>query len=49
LRIVCLRGMPKMIVSDRGAQFTSKFWERVHETLETQLRFSASYHPQTDG
>jgi hypothetical protein len=25
------------------------FWERLHETLDTQLRFSSAYHPQTDG
>jgi hypothetical protein len=35
-RIVCLCGVPK-IVSDRGPQFTLKFWERLHETLDTQL------------
>jgi hypothetical protein len=49
LKIVCLHGVPKKIVSDRGTQSTSKFWERLHETLNTQLRFSSSYHPQTDG
>jgi hypothetical protein len=48
-RIVCLHGVPKKIVSDRGTQFTSKVWERLHETLDTQLRFSSAYHPQTDG
>jgi transposase InsO family protein len=48
-RIVCLHGVPKKIVSDRGTQFTSRFWERLHETLDTQLRFSSAYHPQTDG
>jgi hypothetical protein len=48
-RIVCLHGVPRKIVSDRGTQFTSKFWERLHETLDTQLRFSLAYHPQTDG
>jgi transposase InsO family protein len=48
-RIVCLHGVPKKIVSDRGTQFTLKFWERLHETLDTQLRFSSAYHPQTDG
>jgi hypothetical protein len=48
-RIVCLHGVPKKIVSDRGTQFTSKFWERLHKTLDTQLRFSSAYHPQTDG
>jgi hypothetical protein len=26
-RIVCLHGVPKKIVSDRGTQFTSKFWK----------------------
>jgi transposase InsO family protein len=49
LRIVCLHGVPKKIQSDRGTQFTSRFWERLHATLDTQLRFSSAYHPQTDG
>jgi transposase InsO family protein len=49
LRIVCLHGVRKKIVSDRGMQFTSRFWERLHETLDTQLSFSSAYHPQTDG
>jgi hypothetical protein len=48
-RILCLHGVSKKIVSNRGTQFTSKFWERLHETLDTQLRFSSTYHPQTDG
>jgi transposase InsO family protein len=49
LKIVCLHGVSKKIVSDRGTQFTLKFWERLHETLDTQLCFSSAYHPQTDG
>jgi transposase InsO family protein len=48
-RIVYLHGVTKKIVSDRGTQFTSRFWERLHETLDTQLHFSSAYHPQTDG
>jgi transposase InsO family protein len=48
-RIVCLHGVPKKIVSDRGTQFTSRFWDRLHEALVTQLHFSSAYHPQTDG
>jgi transposase InsO family protein len=48
-RIVCLHGVSKKIVSDRGRQFTLKFWERLHENLNTQLCFSSAYHPQTDG
>jgi transposase InsO family protein len=49
LRIVYLYGVPKKIVSDRGTQFTSMFWDRLHETLDTQLCFSSAYHPQTNG
>jgi hypothetical protein len=49
LRIVYLHGVLKKIVSDRGTQFTSMFWERLHETLDTQLCFSSTYHPQTYG
>jgi transposase InsO family protein len=48
-RIVCFRGVPKKIVSDRGTQFTLKFWERLHESMDTKLNFSSAYHPQTDG
>jgi hypothetical protein len=49
LRIVCLHGVPKKIVSDKGTQFISRFWERLHEALDTQLRFNSAYHHQTDG
>jgi hypothetical protein len=48
-RIVCIHVVPKKILSDTGTQFTSRFWERLHEALDTQLRFSSTYHPQTDG
>jgi hypothetical protein len=48
-RIVCLHGVPKKIVSDRGTQFMSRFWKKVHEAMDTRLNFSSAYHPQTDG
>jgi transposase InsO family protein len=48
-RIVCLHGVPKKIVSDRGSQFTSKFWEKLHKSMDTKLNFSSADHPQIDG
>jgi transposase InsO family protein len=48
-QIVCLHEVPKKIVSDRGSQFTSKFWEKLHESMDTMLNFISAYHPQTDG
>jgi hypothetical protein len=48
-RIVSLHGVPKRIVSDRGTQFTSRFWKKLHEALGTKLSFSTAYHPQTGG
>nr|CAI44621.1 B1168G10.5 [Oryza sativa Japonica Group] len=48
-RIVCLHGVPKKIVSDRGSQFTSKFWKKLQEEMGSKLNFSTAYHPQTDG
>jgi hypothetical protein len=41
--------VPKKIVSDRGTQFTSCFWEKLHESMDTKLNFSSACRPQTDG
>jgi hypothetical protein len=46
---VCLHGVPKKIVLDRGTQFTSRFWQKLHELMDTMLNFSSAYHLQTDG
>jgi IS30 family transposase len=48
-RIMCLHGVPKKIVPNRGSQFTSKFWKKLHESMDTRLNFSSAYHPLTDG
>jgi transposase InsO family protein len=48
-RILSLHGVPKTIVSDRGQQFVSKFWEELHKSLGTKLLHSLAYHPQTSG
>ena len=36
-------------MSDRGTQFTSRFWKQVQEALGTKLTFITAYHPQTVG
>jgi hypothetical protein len=48
-RIVCLHGLPRTIVFDRGAQFVARFWEQLQESLGTKLIRSPAYHPQTNG
>jgi transposase InsO family protein len=44
-----LHGVPSRIVSDRGTQFTSRFWKSLHKAMGTKLDFNSAYHPQTDG
>jgi hypothetical protein len=48
-KIVCLHGVPKKIVSDQGTQFTSRFWQKLHESMDTMLNFSSACNPQKDG
>ena len=47
--ILRLHGVPSRIVSDRGTQFTARFWKSLHAALGTHLDYSSAYHPQTDG
>jgi transposase InsO family protein len=46
---VCLHGLPRTIVSDRGAHFIAIFWEQLQESLGTKLVRSSAYHPQING
>jgi hypothetical protein len=48
-RILSLHEVPKTIVSNRGPQFVSKFWEELHKSLGTKLLHSSAYHTQTSG
>jgi hypothetical protein len=47
--IVSQHGVPNKIILDRGSQFTSRFWKSFHGKMDTKLKFSSAYHPQTDG
>jgi len=42
--IVRLNGVLKNILSDRDANFTSKFWKELFAGLGTELAFNATYH-----
>lgn len=47
--VVRLHGVPEVIILDRDKLFTSLFWTTLMTTLGTQLNFSTTYHPKTDG
>lgn len=44
-----LHGMPMAIIIDRDRIFTSQLFQEIFKSMKVQLRFSTSYHPQTDG
>ena len=44
-----LHGIPTSIVSVRDVRFMSYFWKTLWHKLNTKLKYSTAYHPQTDG
>ena len=44
-----LHGVPQNITSDKDVRFVNAFWQTIHDTLGTNLFFSTTNHPQTDG
>jgi len=47
--VVCLHGLPVMIVSDCGPQFASTFWGQICSQLGIDRWMWAAFLPQTDG
>ena len=41
-------GLLGVIISDRDPRFMSRFWKELFQKLGTDLRFSLTFHPQTD-
>jgi hypothetical protein len=39
-RVLCLHGVLKMIVSDRGLQCVTRFWEQLHMSLDSYFSLS---------
>lgn len=42
-------GLPDSIVSDRGGQFISDFWDELCRILRIRVKLSSGQHPQTNG
>ena len=47
--IIRLHGVPISIVLDKDSKFVLRFWKSLQKALGTELRFSTTFHPQTDG
>jgi hypothetical protein len=41
-------GFPKSIISDQNSQFIGNFLSSLWELMDTKLKKSSSFHPQTD-
>ncbi len=44
-----LHGLPMDVVSDRGPQFVSKFWQEFCKLLGATVSLSSGFHPQRNG
>ena len=44
-----LHGIPKTIITDRDAKFTSKLWTSLFKGMDTKLNFSTTYNPEKYG
>jgi hypothetical protein len=47
--IAKLNSVPKIIVSNKDPKFTSNFWKGLFKGFGTNMNFSTTYHPETDG
>ena len=47
--IIKLLGTSVSIVSNRDPHFTYRFWPSLQNVLGTTLKFSTTFHPQSDG
>ena len=43
--IIRLRGVPSVIILGKDSRFTSRFWPSLKKVMETDLKFSTTFHP----
>ena len=47
--VVCLYGVPHVVLYDRDPRFTAAFWKELWKILGCKTVFSLAFHPQIDG
>ena len=47
--VIKLNGLPSTIVYDRDVKFVNYFWKTLWKFFGTTLKFSSTFHSQTDG
>ena len=48
-RLFVSHGCPRVILSDRGAQFDSELWHHFWNMLGTRVHLATTHHPQSNG
>ena len=48
-RILSTYGLPEVLVTDQGGEFTSKEWEEFLQELGVDHRRTTAYHPESNG
>lgn len=47
--IIRIHGLPQEIISDKDFNFLTPFWKTIQACFGTELKFSTTNHPETDG
>ena len=48
-KIILYHGPPKIIITDRGSNFTSRLFNNLCRELKTKHKTTTAYHPQSNG